>query len=89
LLTLQTHNAQHRRIQLAVADELSKAKMAYGLPARRALIAARIRNGLLADAERLLKEGELSAPRDALAHSDLCLLYVMASYRQSSSARGC
>jgi membrane associated rhomboid family serine protease len=67
LLTLQTHSAEQTRVQLAVADELSKARIACGLPARTALIAACTRNGLLADAERLLKEGELSAPRDELA----------------------
>lgn len=67
LLTLQTHSAERTRVQLAVADELGKVKIAYGLPARRALIAACVRNGLLADAERLLKEGELGTPRDELA----------------------
>ncbi|AOS04683.1 rhomboid family intramembrane serine protease [Xanthomonas oryzae pv. oryzae] len=67
LLTLQTHSAEQTRVQLAVADELGKVKIAYGLPARRALIAACVRNGLLADAERLLKEGELCTPRDELA----------------------
>ncbi len=72
LLTLQTHSAEQTRVQLAVADELGKVKIAYGLPARRALIAACVRNGLLADAERLLKEGELCTPRDELAQQWFC-----------------
>ncbi|MEN9176272.1 rhomboid family intramembrane serine protease [Xanthomonas perforans] len=67
LLALQTHSAEQTRIQLAVAAELSKARIACSPTARRALIAACMRNGLLADAERLLKESELSTPRDELA----------------------
>ncbi|MGD3145340.1 rhomboid family intramembrane serine protease, partial [Xanthomonas oryzae pv. oryzicola] len=38
LLTLQTHSAEQTRVQLAVADELGKVKIAYGLPAHRSLI---------------------------------------------------
>ncbi|SBV52251.1 hypothetical protein XBLMG947_3045 [Xanthomonas bromi] len=67
LLTLQTHSAEQTRIQLVVAAELKKAKIAYGPPARAALIAACMRNGLLADAECLLKESELGALHDELA----------------------
>lgn len=67
LLQLQTHHAEQTRIQLAVAAELSKAKIDCALPARLALIGACMRNGLLADAERLLKECELSASRAELA----------------------
>ncbi|OQP76836.1 rhomboid family intramembrane serine protease, partial [Xanthomonas phaseoli pv. syngonii LMG 9055] len=67
LLALQTHSAEQTRIQLAVAAELGKAKIACSPTARKALIAACMRNGLLADAERLLKDGELSTPRDELA----------------------
>ncbi|WP_176341367.1 rhomboid family intramembrane serine protease [Xanthomonas hortorum] len=67
LLQLHTHHAEQTRIQLAVAAELSKAKIDCALPARLALIGACMRNGLLADAERLLKECELSALRAELA----------------------
>ncbi|WP_172453213.1 rhomboid family intramembrane serine protease [Xanthomonas arboricola] len=68
LLQLHTHHAEQMRSQLMVAAELSKAGIAYAPSARMALIATCLRNGLLADAERLLKEGERGVPRDELAH---------------------
>ncbi|KLD70979.1 rhomboid family intramembrane serine protease [Xanthomonas pisi] len=67
LLHLPSHHAQQTRVQLGVAAELSKDKIAVGLPARMALVDACLRNGLLADAERLLKECDIDAPRAELA----------------------
>ncbi|WP_181109543.1 rhomboid family intramembrane serine protease [Xanthomonas arboricola] len=68
LLQLHTHNAEQTRIQLTIAAELSKAGIGYAPSARTALIGACLRTGLLADAERLLKEGESGMPRAELAH---------------------
>lgn len=67
LLHLPSHNAQQTRVQLGVAAELSKDTIAVALPARMALVGACLRTGLLADAERLLKECEIDAPRAELA----------------------
>lgn len=67
LLQLHTHHAEQTRIQLAVATDLSKARIDDAPSARMAVIGACLRNGLLADAERLLKECELSASRAELA----------------------
>ncbi|MBB5882937.1 membrane associated rhomboid family serine protease [Xanthomonas arboricola] len=67
LLQLHTHHAEQTRNQLTVAAELSKAGTDYAPSARMALIATCLRNGLLADAERLLKEVGLDVPRDELA----------------------
>ncbi|WP_448121691.1 rhomboid family intramembrane serine protease [Xanthomonas arboricola] len=68
LLQLHTHHVEQTRIQLTVAAELSKAGIGYAPSARTALIGACLRTGLLADAERLLKEGESGMPRAELAH---------------------
>ncbi|WP_161959938.1 rhomboid family intramembrane serine protease [Xanthomonas arboricola] len=67
LLQLHTHYDEQTRSQLTVAAELSKAGIEYAASARMALIATCLRTGLLADAERLLKEGGLGVPRDELA----------------------
>lgn len=67
LLQLHTHHAEQTRNQLTVAAELSKAGIDYAPSVRMALIATCLRNGLLADAERLLKEVGLDVPRDELA----------------------
>ncbi|MBB4130149.1 rhomboid family intramembrane serine protease [Xanthomonas sp. 3075] len=67
-LRTHTHTAEQTRVQLAVAAELSKAGIDCAVSARIALVEACLRNGLLADAERLLTEYALGVPRAALAH---------------------
>ncbi|QJD68206.1 rhomboid family intramembrane serine protease [Xanthomonas campestris pv. badrii] len=67
LMCLPTHTAEQTRLQLGVAAELGKDRAELELPARLALVDACLRNGLLADAERLLKECDSTAPRAELA----------------------
>lgn len=67
LLRLHAHSAEQTRLQLAVAAELAKDHLDCDPSARMALIGNCLRNGLLADAERLLKDSALSTPRAELA----------------------
>ncbi|MCW2036335.1 rhomboid family intramembrane serine protease [Xanthomonas campestris] len=67
LLRLHAHSAEQTRLQLTVAAELAKDHLDCDPSARMALIGNCLRTGLLADAERLLKDSALSTPRAELA----------------------
>ncbi|MCC4611983.1 rhomboid family intramembrane serine protease [Xanthomonas campestris pv. esculenti] len=67
ILRLPSHTAEQTRLQLGVAAELGKDLALCELPARMALVDACLGNGLLADAERVLKDCESDAPRAELA----------------------